>query len=238
MKGILTPEDKQYLRRLTNYLGSMGMRDGNIEFDVNSGESFDVNEINWDEITHFSNNFRAEIPSGLIPILQKIMGYTEEHNLIEELDEDEINYQRIEFDIDTEAKDIVLSHWWSFYTRGDESSIEYDSEEDMEHFREWEEHQFHETEIPEDGILTVTYNGSGDSGYLEDLFKENNEPLPTGIEDWCYTQLSNNFGGWENNEGSDGNFIFDFNTKIVTLNHTDNIEANDSNTIFEENFAK
>jgi hypothetical protein len=33
MKGILTPEEKQYLRRVTNYLGSLGMRDGNIEVD-------------------------------------------------------------------------------------------------------------------------------------------------------------------------------------------------------------
>lgn len=238
MEGILTPDEKKYLRKVTNYLGSLGMRDGNIEFDADTGTSFEVENIEWDYITHFSNNFRAEIPSGLIPILQKILNYSNENNLIQEIDEDDINYQRIEVDIDTKTKDIVLSHWWSFYTRGDGDSIDYDSEEDMEHFREWEETQFHETEIPEDGILTVTYNGSGDSGYLEDLFEENNEPLPTGIEDWCYTQLSNNFGGWENNEGSDGNFIFDFNKKIVTLNHADNIEANETNTIFEENFAK
>ena len=31
---ILTPEEKKYLRRVANYLGSLGMKDGNIEIDV------------------------------------------------------------------------------------------------------------------------------------------------------------------------------------------------------------
>jgi hypothetical protein len=239
MKGILTPEEKKYLRKVTNYLGSLGMRDGNIELDVESGESFDPNDIDWNEITYFSNNFRAEIPSGLIPILQKIMGHAEELNLIQEIDEDEINYQRIEFDIDTETKDIVLSHWWSFYAKGDGSSIEYDDDEGKGIFEEWEKDGvFNDTKIPEDGILTATYNGSGDSGFLEDFFNENNESVPGAIEDWCYTQLSNNFGGWEDNEGADGEFIFDFNNKTITLYHTENIEDTEANTIFEENFRE
>ena len=36
MKGILTPEEKKYLRRVANYISSMGMYDGNIEFDIES----------------------------------------------------------------------------------------------------------------------------------------------------------------------------------------------------------
>ena len=99
------------------------------------------------------------------------------------------------------------------------------------------ENDFSDVEIPNDGILTVTYNGSGDSGYLESSFEENGSHVPAGIEDWCYGELSRNYGGWEINEGSDGNFIFDFNTKIVTLNHTENIEENASDTYFEQSFA-
>jgi len=30
---------------------------------------FDIDEINWDEIDHFSNNYSAQIPDGLKPIL-------------------------------------------------------------------------------------------------------------------------------------------------------------------------
>jgi hypothetical protein len=238
MEGILTPEEKKYLRRVTNYVGSMGMYDGNIEFDIDSYSPFDPNDIEWDEVTHFSNNYRADIPSGLIPILQKIVSYVDKNDRFEDLDMDMINYQRVEFDIDVKDKKIVFSQWWSFYEKGDGSLIEYDSDEDIERFERWEETYFSDVEIPNDGILTVTYNGSGDSGYLEDRFEQNGNGVPAGIEDWCYTQLSRHFGGWENNEGSDGEFIFNFNNKIVVIEHQDNIESNDSNTLFEESFAE
>ena len=59
------------------------MYDGNIEFDIDSYSVFDPNDIDWNEITHFSNNYRADIPSGLIPILQKIVNYVDEQNNFE-----------------------------------------------------------------------------------------------------------------------------------------------------------
>jgi hypothetical protein len=164
------------------------------------------------------------------------MKYCDDKGLIKEHDDD-INYQRLEYDIDVDGKTITFSHFWSYYDRGDGASLEYDDDEDIERFNGWMEDTFSDVEIPEDGILTVTYNGSGDSGYLEGSFEENNSQVPTAIEDWCYGELSRRFGGWEINEGSDGNFIFDFNTKIVTLNHTENIEENASDTYFEESFV-
>jgi hypothetical protein len=234
---ILTPEEKKYLRRVANYLGSLGMKDGNVEIDVYDEWSFDVNEIIWEDITHFSNNYNAEIPSGLIPILQKIINYCESEGLIKFHDED-VNYQRLEFDIDVNGKEISFNHWWSYYDRGDGNSLIWDGNEGEEIFKEWEKDGvLKDLEISEDGILTVNYTGSGDSGYLESSFNETNESVPDRFDDWCYTQLSNNFGGWEINEGSDGEFIFDFNKKTITLNHTENIEANDSNTYYEESFA-
>ena len=38
MKGILTPEEKQYLRRTSNYLRSLGMREGLIEIEMENWE--------------------------------------------------------------------------------------------------------------------------------------------------------------------------------------------------------
>jgi hypothetical protein len=38
MKGILTPEEKQYLRRTSNYLRSLGMKEGLIEFEMQNDE--------------------------------------------------------------------------------------------------------------------------------------------------------------------------------------------------------
>jgi hypothetical protein len=67
----------------------------------------------------------------------------------------------------------------------------------------------------------LKYNGGGDSGYIESDF-ENGEPSPGAVEEWCYQQLEENFGGWEINEGSQGEFQFDFNEKTVIL-HTHTI---------------
>lgn len=237
MKGILTPEEKQYLRRISNYLGSMGMQDGNIEIDMDNQEEFDYDNVDWDYITHFTNNYNADIPSGLIPILQKIMMYCDNNNLIKEPDYDDMNYQRLEYDIDVDSKKISFTRWWSFYTRGEGSSVTWEDEQGKSLFEHWEESGILEDlTIPDDGILIVTYNGSGDSGYLESSFNETGDGVPAAIEDWCYRELSDNYSGWEINEGSDGQFIFNFHDMTIELVHTENIEDNASDTYYEESF--
>jgi len=237
MKGILTPEEKQYLRRISNYLGSMGMQDGNIEIDMDNQEEFDYDNVDWDYVTHFTNNYNADIPSGLIPILQKIMKYCDDNNLIREPDNDDTNYQRLEYDIDVDSKKISFTRWWSFYTRGEGSSVTWEDEQGKELFEEWEESGvLEDLTIPDDGILIVTYNGSGDSGYLESSFNETGDGVPAAIEDWCYRELSDNYSGWEINEGSDGQFIFNFHDMTIELVHTENIEDNASDTYYEESF--
>ena len=237
MKGILTPEEKQYLRRISNYLGSMGMQDGNIEIEMDNQEEFDYDNVSWDYVTHFTNNYNADIPSGLIPILQKIMKYCDDNNLIKEPFKDDMNYQRLEYDIDIDSKKINFTRLWSFYTRGDGSSLTWEDESGKELFGNWEEAGvLEDLTIPDDGILTVQYNGSGDSGYLESSFNETGDGVPAAMEDWCYRELSNNYSGWEINEGSDGQFIFNFHDMTIELVHTENIEDNASDTYYEESF--
>jgi len=232
---VLSPDDKKYLKKVSNYLNSLGMQDGTIELDF-SGERVRLSDINWNRETHFTNNYSAEIPDGLLPILQKIINYIDVNDLYQQLDED-VNYERIEIDIDTKTKEISVSHFYSYYDRGNENSVEFDSQEDLEQFDGWVSDEFATIDIPETGILTLRYNGGGDSGYIENSFEENGDAVPAEIEDWCYRALEQNFGGWEINEGSDGEFIFDFNNSMVTLNHTMNTEENASNTLYEESFA-
>jgi hypothetical protein len=232
---VLSPDDKKYLKKVSNYLNSLGMQDGTIELDF-SGERVRLSDVNIEDIGHFSNKYSAEIPSGLVPILQKIINYIDVNDLYQQPDED-INYERLEIDIDTKTKEISVSHWYSYYDRGNENSVEFDSQEDLEQFDGWVNDEFATIDVPETGILTLRYNGGGDSGYIDSSFEENGDAVPAGIEDWCYRELSNNFGGWEINEGSDGEFIFDFNNSMVTLNHTMNTEENDVNTIYEESFG-
>ena len=230
-QNILTPEEKKYLGRVSRYLASMGMKYGDINFEMEP----DDEEISYSEYgfpTHFDNNYYAEIPDGLIPILKKIIDYVDDDGLYSNLpDGSDIDYQRFEITIDGVKKEISLTHIYSYYSEGDSTGIEYD---DM--IEEWEEKGvFDDTSIPEDGYLVLKYNGGGDSGYIESDF-ENGEPSPGAVEEWCYQQLEENFGGWEINEGSQGEFQFDFNEKTVILSHTYNIIEDRSNTLWEEKF--
>jgi hypothetical protein len=228
---ILTPEEKKYLGKVSRYLASMGMKHGDINFEMEP----DDEEISYSEYgfpTHFDNNYYAEIPDGLIPILKKIIDYVDDDGLYSNLpDGSDIDYQRFEITISGVKKEIALTHIYSYFDEGDSSGIEYD---DM--IEEWEEKGvFDDVSIPEDGYLTLKYNGGGDSGYIESDF-ENGEPSPGAVEEWCYKQLEDNFGGWEINEGSQGEFQFDFNEKTVILQHTYNTMVDESNTIWEEEF--
>ena len=230
-QNILTPEEKKYLGRVSRYLASMGMNYGEINFEMEQ----DDEEISYSEYgfpTHFDNNYYAEIPDGLVPILKKIIDYVDDDGLYSNLpDGSDIDYQRFEITISGVKKEIALTHIYSYYSEGDSTGIEYD---DM--IEEWEEKGvFDDVSIPEDGYLTLKYNGGGDSGYIESDF-ENGEPSPGAVEEWCYQQLEENFGGWEINEGSQGEFQFDFNEKTVILSHTYNIIEDRSNTLWEEKF--
>ena len=231
MENILTPNEKKYLGKISRYLKSMGMSYGEILFEMEP----DDDEISYRENyfpTNFENNYTAEIPDGLVPILKKIIDYVDDEGLYDEVPNDAyIDYQRFEITIDSDKREISLTHIYSFLTEGGSEGVEYD---DM--IEEWEEKGvFDDTEIPEDNYLVLKYNGGGDSGYLESDF-ENRTPVPTEVENWCYQQLEENFGGWEINEGSQGEFQFDFNEKTVILSHTYNIEESKSNTLWEEEF--
>jgi len=228
---ILTPEEKKYLGKVSRYLSSLGMKYGDIIFEMAS----DDEEISYSENyfpTHFENNYIAEIPDGLVPILKKIIDYFDDADLFSKLpDGSDIDYQRFEITIDGVKREISLTHVYSYYSEGDSTGIEYD---DM--IEEWEEKGvFDDVSIPEYGYLTLKYNGYGDSGYIESDF-DNGDPSPGAVEEWCYQQLQDNFGGWEINEGSQGEFRFDFNEKTVILSHTYNTIVDESNTIWEEEF--
>jgi hypothetical protein len=231
-QNILTPEEKNYIGKVSRYLRSMGMTYGEITFEMEP----DDDEISYRENyfpTHFENNYNAEIPDGLVPILKKIIGYIDDDGLYNELPNDaNIDYQRFDITIYVdEKKEISLTHIYSYQTEGGSEGVEYD---DM--IEEWEEKGvFNDTSIPEDNYLVLKYNGGGDSGYIESDF-ENGEPSPGEVEEWCYQQLEINFGGWEINEGSQGEFQFDFNEKTVILSHTYNIEESKTNTLWEEEF--
>jgi len=88
MSNILTLEEKKYLQRVCRYLGSLGMTNGIIEFEFDYSE-FDCEDVNWKQITTFSNNYTAEIPDVMIEISKKLLNYVCENDLIRTPDVDD-----------------------------------------------------------------------------------------------------------------------------------------------------
>ena len=136
MKGILTPEEKQYLRRTSNYLRSLGMREGLIEIEMENWEDrINHEDIRWNDIKGFSNNYSAEIPQGLYPILKKVVEYVDSLNNLNN-NIDDISIQRIEIRIECDDKQIVVSHEIFYYGRGELNAIGYDTDEDIERIKD------------------------------------------------------------------------------------------------------
>jgi len=68
--------------------------------------------------------------------------------------------------------------------------------------------------------VTISYDGSGDSGALEQngiTSDGRSVDIPSDIEDICYSQLEE-FSGWEINEGSSGEIVITNDSLIVDHN--------------------
>jgi hypothetical protein len=235
MESILTNEDKLVLRKTAYYLRSFGVNFGSIELHSEGDVgSFDFSEISWDEIDSFSNNYKIKIPNILFPIIKKITNSTDDDF---EYNDEEVFWEGIELIIDAIKLTITLSHHYSYYSTSDAESIAFDSEWDQRLIDKFGKDVIElGGQIPQNGVLTLKYDGGGDSGYLQGDFEEG-PAVPKDIEDWCYNKLEVHFGGWEINEGSSGYFYFDFDNREFTLQHTDNVEVSAENSLYEESFS-
>jgi len=238
MEKILTPEDKQILQIISKYIRANGLKEGSIEVDMDYGEFSPDAVENYD---FFSNSYNVEIPKEFIEIVKKVLTDLDEKGGIETPDVDDINYERISITLDAVARQLTIEHYYSYYEPSEEdvtswSEKDYEDEDENTITQLFNSINEENPEIkPKNGILTVRYNGSGDSGYMEDYFEEGGS-VPSNIEDWCYDQLGNLHAGWEINEGSNGRFVFDFNNNIIELFHTFNNEESQTNTVYEEKF--
>jgi hypothetical protein len=215
-KNILTNEEKVYLKRVSNYLRSLGVDEGVINIDIQ--DSY-IEDINWDWVSHFDNRYGAEIPEGLKPILKKLTDYVVE-NVYEEPGVDYVDYESLDIRIDAIQKEILFNRYYSYTQAGSEDYTDWSMESDPEDI-EFVFSGLSQLKSDPNGTLVLRYNGSGDSGYLEGRFDDGSE-VPSAVEEWSYNKLSLNYGGWENNEGSEGYFEFDRKLKEIRLYHTYN----------------
>lgn len=73
----------------------------------------------------------------------------------------------------------------------------------------------------------VSFNGGGDDGWIDEtLYVGGNSigEIPKNIGDLCYDLLNSYYGGWEINEGSQGDFILHFDSKEIEMEFCLNVE--------------
>lgn len=232
MEELLTTEEKKYLERVGRYIQSMGKKYVELDIEANDYDSkSEISDIDWDDVTHFDWQGSIDIPSGFITILQKIFNYIDQSGRYSFPNHVDANHNQFSVGIDATKRELTVTQDYSYYGEGGEGEIEFEEPELME---EWKEQlEINGVQIPEDGVLSVYYSGGGDDGALDGDFSENNRPVPADMEDFCYNELSSNYGGWENNEGGQGRFEFNFNDGTIFLYHTENLEERVSNTLFE-----
>jgi hypothetical protein len=227
MENVLTAEDKKYLRFFSKYIQSYGEPTVTFRFEDWYGGYEDNHSFN--NRIYVEENYYLEIPVQIIPILKKVMKAAGEKEY--SINED---YNSIwgEIKIDSQDQTITFEVNYDYYSN-DESEITWTLEEEPSLTE-----IFESMEATDEDWIEVPFDGSGDSGSIEQATDSNGSVVdfPANAEDWCYSELENRYGGWEINEGSHGRFIFNLDEKSVTLEFNWHNQINESNTLLELKF--
>lgn len=213
----LTSEQKKQLKILEYQIKSYGGDSAHLQVYVYDGGDLD-----------FASDFKVKNAPHYIELNDTLRDLFEE--IFNDEIESEFGYESSGFvDFNVDAEDSTLEIVVNINTMvTNYSSEEYDFDQLIsrnEAFKGFIE------ENKKYGSGTVSYEGGGDSGYIEDYMVTSSDTvnLSEDITDTLYGIL-NTFGGWEINEGSTGNFYFDFNKEIMIHEHGENYQDSESNT--------
>jgi len=149
-----------------------------------------------------------KLPERLKDFYEKLVNLVMEEDF--EIDYDNYHTINVTYDIDDNQL-LIRDNEVVLVTKDSGTSSEIDSPDLLETMKNW----------LDKGILMmkVEFNGGGDSGYIDDYGydeKGTNHPIPASMEDFLYNMLESNFGGWEINEGSQGQFeIYNKSSEII-----------------------
>ncbi len=128
-------------------------------------------------------------------------------------------YGELKLTIDCIEKDLTIEVWENVLETTDDGGS--DEIPNDEHFRGLTEY------MKKNGytIGSVTFNGGGDSGYIENDIafsgkKSGNDPVDKfgNVEDYLYDMLQNVLPGWEIDAGSTGYFEINLDDNMIYLN--------------------
>lgn len=221
MEVELSQQDKKLLKIFSMYLQSYGQAVASRDVRVESDSTYHVS-------TWYENDWRGTSSSISIPELEQMTELLErifdKYSEILLQDFDEGDYGDISCFVDTKQKKLYFE---AYINRS--ASTGHEIIYDFADVTNTESIEFLNEISQDNDYGTVSYEGGGDDGYIQDdidLNKTGSISIPKGLESWLYHCLEY-FGGWEINEGSSGRFYFNFKKKIVVHDHneyfTDNI---------------
>jgi len=136
------------------------------------------------------------------------------------------NRGQLVFNIDCKERTLTINAWeWQYGYN--ESSVSWT----LEDLKKDDENYYNEVVqvfemLGDDRTASVSFEGSGDSGSLDNYMdiEGQSEDISAGLEDLLYRLLENHYGGWENNEGGRGDFIFNPSDGEIQLQFLENTE--------------
>jgi len=221
MTPKVTEEQLKSLKLFSYYCMSHGSSE--VDVDVYTDEC----EYDYMSEEAYSNDgTRIELYDAISDVLKNIL---DENDVYQETSDCD-NRGTIKINIDCKERILSLNAWqWQYTTL--ESQTENTIEEIKENYSDELYElilsffdQLHEKNVSEG---YVDFSGGGDSGDCNGFAYgdfQGQIDLDKKIIDFMYEQLENHMGGWEINEGSQGRFIFNNESKDVTLDFQENQE--------------
>ena len=207
----LSPEEIRTIKQFFVYIKSNGADTASIDANFEYGNISYVGGM-------YGDNGRV-IPKfpPVEPIIEKIFDKIDTDEFEDNFHNGENDVEFFSVDVIFDATDKKIIVECNYSTPDEEEAFDEDEIGNIEIFKEYTDRGVSE--------IICTYNGGGDSGYVDsDMGVDGErEEVPAFLEDMCYDALSG-FGGWEINEGSQGNIVFNLRDKTITVNHAWNIE--------------
>ena len=208
----LSPEEIKAVKQFFVYIKSNGADTASIDANLEWGNQSYIGRM-------YGDNGRV-IPKfpPVEPIIEKILDKIDTDDFESNFHDYDVEFFIVDVIFDVTTKKIIVE--CNYSTPDEEEAFDESEINDMDIFKEYTDRGVSE--------IICSYNGGGDSGYVDG----ERENTPAFLEDMCYDVLSN-FGGWEINEGSQGNIVFNLRDKTITVNHAWNIEERHSFKLLE-----
>lgn len=204
MKPIVSEQELKSLKLFSYYLQSHGIKLGSVDCQVEYCQLDHISEY------AYGNGSRAELYDAITETFKSII----KNNNLDELDDCE-HLGSISLDVDcTERTLTVVTSEYVLDTENQTGIIAVSDIKDEELVKSLTD--FFNEIRKNDTKDSISFYGGGDDGSINDT-TNNGLDIPSDIVDFLYNWLSNDYGGWEINEGGQGDFIFNTDNEEIEI---------------------